>query len=94
MKTNKPEWWPENPYPDDIFPMTDEEYVAAVPDEKLRTSISGCLGRMFWNIASQSIFEVMVENIHTDDYREAIGCAPAIPGSISAEEAVRRGRGG
>lgn len=28
------------------------------------------------------------------DYRAAIGCAPAIPGSISAEEAIRRGRDG
>ncbi len=29
-----------------------------------------------------------------DEYREAIGCAPAIAGSISPEEAVRKGRDG
>lgn len=32
----------------------------------------------------------MVKDGHAGDYRKAIGCAPAIDGSISPEEAVRR----
>ena len=57
----KPEWWPECPYPEDIFPMTTDQHVAAVPDEKVRSAISGHLGRLFWNIASDSIWRAMQE---------------------------------
>lgn len=59
----KPKWWPENPYPESIFPMTDDEYVKAIPNPKLRTAISGYLGRSFWNIASESIRDAMDETI-------------------------------
>lgn len=52
-----PAWWPANPYPTDVFPMTESEYVEAVPNEDLRTAISGCLGRMFWDLASIAIKE-------------------------------------
>ena len=52
-----PSWWPQNPYPADVFPMTVDDYVIAVPDETARTALSGCLGRLFWNIASKSIHE-------------------------------------
>ena len=55
--TDKPDWWPENPYPADLFPMTVEEYVAAIPDKKLRTAISGCIGRWAWDVASDAIWE-------------------------------------
>ena len=55
----KPEWWPECPYPESVFPMTVDEYVKAVPGEKLRTAISGSLGREFWNIASEAIFAAL-----------------------------------
>ena len=50
-----PSWWPDNPYPADIFPMTTDDYVQSVPDENERTALSGCLGRLFWDIASKSI---------------------------------------
>jgi hypothetical protein len=53
----KPEWWPRNPYPDDIFPMTRPEYADVVPDPHTRTALSGMLGREFWEIASDAIWE-------------------------------------
>ena len=53
---DKPTWWPENPYPESIFPMTIEEYVDAVPDPKLRTAISGCMARFGWKVASDQIW--------------------------------------
>ena len=59
---NKPGWWPQNPYPQDIFTMTREEYVKAVPDPALRTAISGCLGRLFWEICSESIWNAIEAN--------------------------------
>ena len=61
---NKPNWWPENPYPEDIFPMGIKEYVKVVPDDNLRSSISGCLGRFFWNIASEMIWERITTEIY------------------------------
>ena len=61
MSTTKPDWWPTNPYPEDVFPMTTEQFVELIPDENQRAAISGCLGRMFWNIASESIWSAMQE---------------------------------
>ena len=58
----KPNWWPECPYPESIFTMTDDEYVQAIPDPKLRTAISGYLGRIFWKIASAMIWRAIQEN--------------------------------
>jgi len=53
-----PSWWPDNPYPVNIFTMTDEdEYVAAIPDPATRTRVSGFLGRMFFDGASESIYK-------------------------------------
>ena len=53
----KPDWWPRNPYPATIFQMSEEEYLRALPDPKTRTSVSGLLGREFWEIASEAIFD-------------------------------------
>ena len=36
--------------------MTRQEYVDMFPDPQLRTAISGCLGRIFWEIASDGIW--------------------------------------
>jgi hypothetical protein len=58
----KPSWWPRNPYPESIFTMKEERYAEIVPDPKLRTGLSGMLGRSFWNIASEDIWEAMQEN--------------------------------
>lgn len=54
---DRPNWWPQNPYPKTIFTMTEEGYIETVPDPKLRTRISGFLGRLFWEAASDSIWE-------------------------------------
>ena len=37
---------------------------------------------------------VILDEHHDDSWRDAIGCAPALAGSISVEEAIRRGRDG
>ena len=57
---NKPDWWPKNPYPSDIFPMPREKYEEIVPDPDLRTGLSGMLGREFWNIASEAVWDRLV----------------------------------
>lgn len=54
---NKPSWWPVNPYPKSVFVMEKSRYAEIVPDPDLRTGLSGLLGRMFWDIASEYIFE-------------------------------------
>jgi len=60
VKMNKPDWWPKNPYPSDIFPMPREKYEEIVPDPDLRTGLSGMLGREFWNIASEAVWDRLV----------------------------------
>ena len=59
----KPDWWPKNPYPIDIFPMTRVEYSEVVPSPTKRTALSGMLGREFWEIASESIYDALRSNI-------------------------------
>jgi hypothetical protein len=60
--TPKPAWWPECPYPEDIFPMSREEAVKLLPeDPNIRAALSGALGRIFWNIASDTIFDRLKE---------------------------------
>lgn len=59
----RPEWWPENPYPEIVFTMTEEEYLEAVPDPLERTRISGFLGRFFWEIAENQIYEAVNNNV-------------------------------
>ncbi len=50
-----PEWWPQCPYPEDIFTIKREGYAEIVPDPKIRTALSGVLGRIFWRIAEEAI---------------------------------------
>ena len=61
--SDKPPWWPNNPYPEDIFPMAREEYEKIVPDPKTRTALSGMLGRIFWEIASEVIWQAYKESL-------------------------------
>ena len=63
METGKPDWWPKNPYPVSVFPMPEERYPEIVPDPKLRTALSGMLGRRFWDVASEAIWAAMLEAI-------------------------------
>ena len=58
----KPIWWPDNPYPESIFPMLREEYSEVVTDPKTRTALSEMLGREFWDIADKSIWDAMQAN--------------------------------
>jgi hypothetical protein len=58
----KPNWWPKNPYPADIFIMKRDRYAEIVPDPITRTGLSGMLGREFWDIASDSIWDAMQAN--------------------------------
>ena len=60
-KKARPGWWPENPYPESIFPMPEEQYLEIVPDPEERTALSGMLGRQFWDIASEAIWAAMLE---------------------------------
>jgi len=47
MNKKRPDFWPSCPWPADVWPMTQEEYVKATPDPKLRIEIpSGKLLRM------------------------------------------------
>jgi len=56
-----PEWWPKCPYPEDIFPMTIGQYKKIIPDPNERTAVSGCLGRLFWKIAEECIYDALVQ---------------------------------
>jgi hypothetical protein len=47
------------PWPKDIWTMTDKQYVNAVPDEKLRTAISGFLMRKGWEACMMQIMELL-----------------------------------
>uniref|UniRef100_A0A6M3JFU1 Uncharacterized protein n=1 Tax=viral metagenome TaxID=1070528 RepID=A0A6M3JFU1_9ZZZZ len=64
-----PEWWPENPYPESIFPMTDKEYLEAIPNPNLRTAISGFLYRAGWLVATKQISEALRN--YLEDLKEA-----------------------
>lgn len=67
----KPEWWPKNPYPESVFPMPRDEYQIIVPDPRTRTALSGMLGRLFWNIASEAIWDAMQDE-YIDPVRELV----------------------
>lgn len=54
-----PDFWPENPYPKSVFTMPSERYIEVVPDPDIRTGLSGMLGREFWDIASEEIWEAI-----------------------------------
>jgi hypothetical protein len=56
----KPDWWPVNPYPADIFIGRRDELATLIPDPNLRTKVAGIMGRMFWDIASDTIWDRMV----------------------------------
>lgn len=43
--------------------MKEDEYPKIVPDPDIRTALSGMLGRTFWNIASNAIWERFCEAV-------------------------------
>lgn len=58
----RPEWWPKNPYPKSVFPMTDDEYIKAIPDPVLRTAISGYSGRWVFEMADRMFYKAWKEH--------------------------------
>jgi hypothetical protein len=52
-------WWHETPYPEGIWPMTETDFIRAVPDPRLRTAISGYLMRAGWRPAAMTIKEAL-----------------------------------
>lgn len=58
-----PAWFPECPYPADIFTMTAEGYTAALPDGNVRSGVSGYLGRLFWNITQRNMAQSLGERV-------------------------------
>ncbi len=59
----------ECPWPKSVWPMTEKQYVKAVPDPQTRTAISGFLMRRGWEVAVMQIKEA--QNI-TGERPEAI----------------------
>lgn len=47
--------WPQCPWPEDIWTMTDKEYAEAIPDPDLRTAISGFLMRKGWEVLKNQL---------------------------------------
>ena len=69
---NKPDWWPKNPYPSDIFVMSRDQYQEIVPDPDVRTALSGMLGREFWDIASNEIWERLINRAMEEENDEVL----------------------
>ena len=69
---NKPTWWPENPYPSDIFVMPRSKYEEIVPDPDVRTALSGMLGKEFWEIASDMIWERLISQALDESNEEVL----------------------
>ena len=67
---DKPDWWPKNPYPEDVFPMKQEDYSKIIPDKYKLAALSGMLGRLFWDIASDMIWDRLKE--HLEDLEEEV----------------------
>jgi hypothetical protein len=53
---------PPCPWPEKVWTMTIEEYVKAVPDNALRTRISGLLMREGWNLCVEEILRANKED--------------------------------
>ena len=56
---NVPDWWPQCPYSSKVFPMTEEQYLKAVPDPHLRTAISGYLMREGWCVFENQLLDAL-----------------------------------
>ena len=82
----KPPWWPDNPYPESVFPMERDNYAEVVPDPDRRCALSGMLGREFWDIASKDIWAALQS--HIEDLELAI--SPLEPKPKTCEWKVDR----
>lgn len=60
-----PDWWPQCPWPESVWTMTEAEYVRAVPDPDQRTAISGAVMRWGWRLMEKYMIEQLKEH-HPD----------------------------
>jgi hypothetical protein len=74
----------ECPWPESVWPMTDVEYVKAVPEPGKRTAISGFLMRKGWEIALNQV----EEKLGVSDPAEALRLARE---ALEAELSHRNG---
>ena len=65
---DRPDWWPKNPYPEDIFTMERSRYQEIVPDPHTRTALTGMLGRLFWNMADNMIWRAYQKHAKEIDH--------------------------
>jgi hypothetical protein len=49
------------PWPESAWPMTEAEYIKAVPDPHQRTAISGAVMRWGWELAQTTVNEAIAE---------------------------------
>jgi hypothetical protein len=54
---------PANPYPEDVFTMTLDDFKNEVPDDHLRTRIAGCLSRWQYDTAKEIIMATIKANV-------------------------------
>lgn len=61
----KPAWWPECPWPEDVWGNTLDDmtpmYKRLVADDYVRTCFSGVLMRHGWRLAEKAIMESLAE---------------------------------
>ena len=55
--TDKPDWWPKNPYYPSVFTMSEDDVCEALPDPKTRTGVAGKLMHEGWEAASETILD-------------------------------------
>jgi len=61
----KPDWFPDCPYPEKIFTMTEAEYEALPDSQKVTDRVAGFLGRTFWKIQEEVFWDAIQQ--HLDD---------------------------
>ena len=51
----------DSPWPEELWSMTEADYVMEVPDEKLRSAISGFLMRQGWQLCKKHLGKMLEE---------------------------------
>jgi len=69
---DKPDWWPENPYPTDIFTTSLEDATKAVEPRLTKEELSAysaAWGRHVWDFATEDIWRRMQEEKTDEESR-------------------------
>jgi len=70
---NKPSFWPENPYPESVWPMTMDDVSYEIRDPDMLTAISGSMGRHFYNLALEDVWELVAPELaENEDLKKII----------------------